>query len=293
MEWIDSISEALDYIEKNLDEELTPEGIAKHVHISSFYFQKGFSMLCGFTAGEYIRRRRLAQAASELAWTDVKVIDIALKYGYDSPDSFARAFTRFHGVTPASVRKDGALIKSFAPLSISFNLKGGYIMDYKIEEKQAFTVKGLAKKFSYEEAFEEIPRLWGEFIESREKLGLCGMYGINIDETMGGREFEYLVADIWDGKSEVPEGVVTKTVPAFTWAVFPCVGPMPVTIQATNKKIFSEWLPNCKDYEFAACYNIEMYADPAEYPKGTEDENYYCEVWIPVKQAGRQDVSKK
>jgi len=283
MEWVDSISEALDYIEKNLDEELTPERIAKHVQISSFYFQKGFSMLCGFTVGEYIRRRRLALAAGELASSDAKVIDIALKYGYDSPDSFTRAFTRFHGVTPASVRKDGALVKSFAPLRISFNLKGGYIMDYKIEEKQSFTVKGAAKKFSYEEAFEEVPKLWVQVMESREKLGLCGMYGINIDEAMGGKEFEYLVADIWDGKSEVPEGVVTKTIPAFIWAVFPCVGPMPATIQETNKKIFSEWLPNCRDYEFAAGYNIEMYADPSDYPKGTEDENYYCEVWIPVK----------
>ena len=97
MEWVESISEALEYIEKNLDEELTPEIIAKQVRISPFYFQKGFSMLCGFTVGEYIRRRRLAQAAGELAATEEKVIDIALKYGYDSPDSFTKAFTRFHG----------------------------------------------------------------------------------------------------------------------------------------------------------------------------------------------------
>jgi AraC-type DNA-binding domain-containing proteins len=283
MEWVESISEALEYIEKNLDEELTPEIIAKQVRISPFYFQKGFSMLCGFTVGEYIRRRRLAQAAGELAATEEKVIDIALKYGYDSPDSFTKAFTRFHGVTPASVRRDGALIKSFAPLRISFELKGGYIMEYKIEEKQAFTIIGISKKFSYEDAFEEVPKLWGVFINSREKLGLCGMYGINIDETMDGKEFEYIISDLWDGKSEVPEGVITKTIPAFTWAVFPCVGPMPVTIQATNKKIFAEWLPNCRDYDFAAGYNIEMYADPSGYPEGTEDENYYCEVWIPVK----------
>jgi len=283
MEWVDSISEALDYIEKNLDEELTPESIAKHVMVSSFYFQKGFSMLCGYTVGEYIRRRRLAQAASELASTDEKVIDIAMKYGYDSPDSFTKAFTRFHGVTPASVRKDGALVKSFAPLRISFELKGGYIMDYKIEEKQEFTVIGLSKNFSYEGAYEEVPKLWGEFISLREKLGLCGMFGINIDETMGGKEFEYIIADAWDGKSEVSEGVTKKTIPAFTWAVFPCIGPMPNAIQTTNKRIFAEWIPNCRDYEFAAGYNIEMYGDPTKYPKGTEDENYYCEVWIPVK----------
>ena len=105
MEWIQSISEAINYIEENLTEELSVEQIAKEVHISPFYFQKGFSMLCGYTVSEYIRLRRLALAGSELISTDRKIIDIALKYGYDSPDSFTKAFTRFHGVTPTTVRK--------------------------------------------------------------------------------------------------------------------------------------------------------------------------------------------
>ena len=139
MEWIQSISEAINYIEENLTEELSVEQIAKEVHISPFYFQKGFSMLCGYTVSEYIRLRRLALAGSELISTDRKIIDIALKYGYDSPDSFTKAFTRFHGVTPTTVRKNGAIIKSFAPLKISFTLKGGFTMDYKIVEKEAFT----------------------------------------------------------------------------------------------------------------------------------------------------------
>ncbi len=72
-------------------------------------------------------------------------------------------------------------------------------------------------------------------------------------------------------------------IPAHTWAVFPCVGPMPNAIQDVNKKIFSEWLPNCTDYVMAGGYNIEYYSDEKEYPKGTLDEKYYSEVWIPVK----------
>ena len=240
-------------------------------------------MLCGFTVADYIRNRRLAQAAVELCFTKGKIIDIALKYGYDSPDSFTKAFTRFHGVTPTTVRREGAAVKSFAPLKISFTLKGGYSMDYKITEKEAFTVIGVCRSFLYKDAETEIPKLWAAHYKAGGGEVVCGMFGINIDEAMGGKEFEYLIADEYDGKSVVPEGFVTKTIPAFTWAVFPCVGSMPKAMHETNQKIFSEWLPNCKDYEFAAGYNIEMYEDPKNYPGGVQDEKYYSEIWIPVK----------
>ena len=283
MEWIGSIAKAIDYIEENLTEDLTIESISNHVLISPFYFQKGFSMLCGFSVGDYIRQRRLAQSAVEIISTEEKIIDIALKYGYDSPDSFTKAFIRFHGITPTSARKNGAMIKSFAPLKISLTLKGGYSMDYKIVQKEAFTVIGIQKKFLYENAASEIPEFWSENFKDGKKSTVCGMFGINIDETMGGKEFEYLIADKYDGKSVVPQGFVTRTIPAFTWAIFPCVGAMPESMQSTSKKIFSEWLPNCKEYEFAAGYNVEMYEDPMNYKKGVKDEKYYSEIWIPVK----------
>ncbi len=124
MGWMDAIGSAIQYIEVHITDELTVDMIAKHVNISPFYFQKGFSMLCGFTISEYIRNRRLALAGNDIAASDEKIIDIALKYGYDSPDSFTKAFTRFHGATPASVRKDKVMLKSFAPLKIKFSLEG-------------------------------------------------------------------------------------------------------------------------------------------------------------------------
>lgn len=283
MEWIESITKAVSYIEKNLTEELTVESIATHVQISQFYFQKGFSMLCGFTVGDYIRQRRLSQAASEFVSGKEKIIDIALKYGYDSPDSFTKAFIRFHGITPTSARRNGTTLKSFAPLKILFTLKGGYTMDYKIVEKEAFTVIGVQKKFLYEDAKREIPKFWASIYQEGKCAPVCGTYGVNIDEAMSGNEFEYFIADEYDGKSAVPEGFVLKTIPAFTWVVFPCVGAMPNAMQSTNEKIFSEWLPNCNDYEIAAGYNIEMYSDPRDYAKGVQDEKYYSEIWIPVK----------
>lgn len=296
MGWVECIGEAVGYIEDHITDELTVEKIAKQVLVSPFYFQKGFSMLCGFTVGEYIRERRLTLAGSELVSTDEKVIDIALKYGYDSPDSFTKAFTRFHGVTPTVVRKDGAMIKSFAPLKIKFTLEGGYVMDYKIVEKDSFTVLGASRTFTYDSAKAEIPEFWSELHQPGKKKIVCGMYGICIDEkmesgqddNMGADKFEYLIADNYNPAAEIPEGLVTRIIPAHTWAVFPCRGSMPQSLQDTNKAIYSEWLPNCKDFEIAAGYNIEMYHDPCRYPKGTQDENYYSEIWIPVTRKDRK-----
>jgi len=283
MEWMDAISSAVRYIEDHITEEISVDDIARHVGISSFYFQKGFSLLCGFTVKEYIRRRRLALAGSELVSADARVIDIAVKYGYDSPDSFTRAFARFHGTTPAMVRKEGAMLKSFAPLKIKVSLEGGYLMDYKITEKNSFTVICASKMFTYENAKKEIPEFWEKHYASGNGRIICGMYGINYDEKMSGDSFEYLIADDYDPSNDVPEGFATRVVPAYTWAVFPCRGAMPEAMQDTNRKIFSEWLPACRDYEIAAGYCIEMYDDIRKYPGGLQDENYYSEMWVPVK----------
>ncbi len=283
MRWIEGIGEAINYIEENITEEIPIENIAKKAFVSTFYFQKGFAMLCGLTVGEYIRQRRLTLAGSELVSTDEKIIDIALKYGYASPDSFTKAFTRFHGVTPTAVRKDGAMVKSFAPLKIKFLLEGGYIMDYKIVEKDSFTVMGASKVFKYDSATTKVPQFWTEHYETGNGKFVCGMYGVNIDESMGSDEFEYLIADNYNPSMEIPNGFVTKIIPKYTWAVFACKGPMPKSMLDVSRKIFSEWLPNCKDYEIAAGYNIEMYTNIDDYPEGNQDENYYSELWIPVK----------
>lgn len=283
MNWVKIIEDAIEYIEENITEELTVGRIAEEVNTSAFYFQRGFSMLCGYTVGEYVRMRRLSIAGEELLSSDMKVIDLAVKYGYDSPDSFTKAFTRFHGSTPTDVRRSGAMLKSFAPLHIKLTLDGGNTMEYRIEEKKAFKVMGISKDFSYENANAEIPQFWNESFIQAEKRLVLGMYGVCFDEEMAGNKFKYMIADDYDAEKFNQNKLDVHEIKAHTWAVFPCRGAMPLPLQEVNRRIFSEWLP-ASSYEIAEGYNIEYYSNPADFKMGMQDPEYYTEVWIPVKE---------
>lgn len=273
--WIDGIQRAIHFMEENLDQDLDIQDIAACSCVSTFHFQRIFGVLCGITVGEYIRNRRLTLAAQELSKGEDKVIDIALKYGYESPDSFTRAFARFHGVTPSAASKKGARLHAYAPLHIKLSLEGGTMLEYKIAEKAAFTVVGKAEKFNTDTSYQEIPKFWQAHMESGENQIVCGMYGICVE--ICGEAFEYLIADNYIPWNEVPAGYQTRVIPAGTWAIFPCHGALPNSLQDVNTRIWSEWLPNCKEYKLGGNYNIELYAPPAEKPEDT-----YCEIWIPV-----------
>ena len=131
MDWITGIQNAIDYIENHLTETIDYDIVAVQSFSSTYHFQRIFSILCGFTVGEYIRNRRLSLAGSELATTDIKVIDVAVKYGYESPDSFAKAFQKFHGITPSSARMNGSKLKSFSRLVLKISLEGGKLINYR------------------------------------------------------------------------------------------------------------------------------------------------------------------
>ena len=156
-------------------------------------------------------------------------------------------------------------------------------MDYRLIHKDAFTVLANAKTFPYENAKALVPQFWQEHFAAGKGRTVMGTYGVNIDKDMGGETFDYLIADPCDPAAAAPEGFEVRTVPAFTWAVFPCTGALPAALQSVNTRIYTEWLPAMKDLEFAAGYCVEYYDDPAKYAKGTQDEKYYTEIWIPVR----------
>lgn len=274
MNWMDGMQNALDYIEDHLTEELDTQAIARCAYVSEFHFQRIFGAVCGLPLSEYIRKRRLTLAGEELSLGKVKVIDAALRCGYDSPDSFARAFTRFHGIPPSAAKEKGARLNAFAPLKIRITLEGGTMLEYKIVEKPAFTVMGVSRMFTNAASYQEIPKFWQEHMARADKP-VCGAYGICLDSS--GTRFEYLIADNYVPWKDVPSDCVTRTIPASTWAVFPCRGALPDALQSVNTRIWKEWLPACRDYQLAGRYNVEMYAPPAANP----DENY-CEIWVPV-----------
>ena len=147
MDWIIGLQKAINYIEDHLTETIDYEMVAAQSFSSSYHFQRVFSILCGFTIGEYIRNRRLSLAGAELATSGAKIIDIALKYGYESPDSFAKAFQKFHGILPSQARNDGSNLKSFSRLVLKFSLEGGTIMNYRIESKPQMTLLGYKRHF--------------------------------------------------------------------------------------------------------------------------------------------------
>lgn len=267
----EQLQSAIDYIEANLTEDIDVHAIASQAYISAYHFQRIFASLCGVSLGEYIRRRRLTLAAQELcAAPQTRVIDIALKYGYDSPDSFARAFRRFHGVVPSQAGHPGTTLQAFVPMKINLQ-EGGTMMEYRITEKPAFTVMGYKKQFSNETSYQEIPKWWETMMA--KQTAVMGQFGVCIDSD--GQLFDYIIADLYEPWKPVPEDCVTFTVPAGTWAVFPCtLG----TLQDTNTRMWRDWLPACREYKLNGNHNLEFYYELNE----TDPASSGVELWLPV-----------
>ncbi len=271
--WIEGFQDSIGFIEGNLTEDLDIEEIAGRAALSPFYYQRIFGALCGMTVGEYIRARRMTLAAQELSREDVKVIDAAVKYGYESPDSFARAFQKFHGITPSQAREPGAPLRSFAPLHIKITMEGGTMLDYRIVEKAPFTIVGVKRPFNSDTSYQEIPKFWDEWMAQGEKRPVMGTFGVCID--MKGKDFDYWIADLYFPWEDIPEGCETRVIPGSLWAQFPCTLE---TLQDTNTKIWSEWLPSLKGYTLMGDYDIELYL-PADDGSG---EMNVC-ICVPLK----------
>ena len=135
MEWLKNLSNAIEYIESHLDTDISYEEAARIACCSTYYFQRLFSYVAGISLSEYIRKRRMSQAAFELQRTDKKVLDVAFEYGYTSPTAFNRAFQSVHGITPAAAKNQGITLNAYPPISFSVSVTGGNAMSYHIVNK--------------------------------------------------------------------------------------------------------------------------------------------------------------
>lgn len=283
MDWLVKMNGALDYIENNLTGEIDITEAAKRACCSTFNFQRMFSFMADVSLAEYIRRRRLSIAAMELLTTEEKVIDIALKYGYESPVSFARAFQSVHGVNPSEVRKMGIKIKAYPRITFEITIKGVEAMNYRMEEMKEFRLVGYKERMSNDggENFKRIPVFWDEVCQSGKceammnyndnpKLSCLGVCA-NADE----QGFDYYIAT--GSQKEIPQEMSQLIVPASTYVIFECVGKMPEGQQNVWKRIFTEWFPS-SGYEMTDGPQIEWYSEG-----DMSLEEYYSEIWIPVK----------
>jgi len=296
MNYFDRVQKAVDYMEKNITEELSLEDIAAEVYTSLFHFHRIFQAITGDTMKEYIRKRRLSLAGRELAETDIKILDAALKYGYETPEAFTKAFKKLHGITPSECkrRKGCFYYKDKAYVHIyKTQLEGGKeIMDYKIIEKDSFKIVGreLRVRNDNGDNYRLIPEFWDKCIkegmfeefeampniinkQSKASMGMCMDFdGINT--------FSYLICVEVSNFDCIPEGMIGKTIPASKYAVFTAEAKSkedtPKAIQQTWDNIYGKWFP-ASSYERTDGPDFELYDERCDLQRPQVD------IYIPIK----------
>ncbi|SHI67742.1 AraC family transcriptional regulator [Desulfosporosinus lacus] len=282
MEWLSCLNEAINYMEEHLEDEIDLERVAQIARCSSFHFQRMFSYLADLPLSEYIRRRKMTRAVFDLQNSDEKIIHIGLKYGYESPTAFNRAFQSVHGMAPSVARAEGVTLKAYPPISFKITIKGEAEMNYRIEKKSPFKIAGVREHYSMniEDSFAKVPLFWQKTAQSGVIPRLCTLMNrepkgiLGVSTCMNGKDFDYYIAVATD--QETPEEMAEYHIPECTWAIFECIGAMPEAIQNLQKRIVSEWLPN-SGYEYANAPDIEVYFEGNQ-----QAEDYRCEVWLPV-----------
>jgi AraC family transcriptional regulator len=287
MDLLKSMNNAMRYIEDNLTNEIDFKAVARIAQCSEYHFKRMFSFLAGISLSEYIRRRRLSLAAFELTNRNIKIIDIAVKYGYNSPDSFTRAFQNLHGVTPSEARNNGQQLKAYPLMTFQLSIRGGNEMNYRIEQKEAFNIVGIMKRVPiiFEGENPEITAMWKtltmEKIDQLKKLSNVEPKGMiqastNFsDGRMEGKgELDHYIGVATT--QECPENFSKLVVPPLTWAIFESTGPFPSTLQETWGRIYSEWFPssNYQGIEGPEILSIQT--------KDLTSPSVKSEIWIPV-----------
>jgi AraC family transcriptional regulator len=287
MDLLQNMNSAIRYIEDHLADEIDFKEVARWAYCSEYHFKRMFSFLAGISLSEYIRRRRLTLAAFELGDQNVRVIDIAIKYGYRSPDSFTRAFQQLHGITPSEARLNGHSLKAFPPMSFQLSIQGGSEMNYRIEEKEAFRIVGLKKRVPiiFNGVNPEISAMWQSLNEEKitelkglsnvEPKGLISASTNFSEERMEEKgELDHYIGAATT--SECPGHLSSLKVAAGTWAVFEAVGPFPATLQNVWGRIYSEWFPS------SSYQQVEGPEILWNESKDVSSPNFRSEIWIPV-----------
>lgn len=289
MDWLQGMNRVVEYVEQNLTGQISYGTMARMVGCSAFEFSRIFSFMAGVPVSEYIRRRRLSQAAFDLQHGREKVIDIAVRYGYDSPTAFARAFKELHGVTPTQARRAGVPVKTYPPISFLLTIRGVSAMEFRIEQMESFQIMGLSGYESPDcENGETLTPLWRRFMDEYDPR----LYNGGGEGCLYSRPFCQVAAYSFRTEGEKmkavigaqyrgvrPEGMDLETVPAAAWAVFTISGPTGYPhVPEAYTRILTEWFPASGYAREESVPNLEVY------PAGDIDSpGYTWEIWMPVK----------
>lgn len=292
MEWLNHMNNAINYIESHLQDKIDYSKVAQAACCSLYHYQRMFSYMANIPLTEYVRRRRMTLAAFDLQNSAIKIIDLALKYGYDSPEAFTRAFQILHGVTPSMARRHGIPMKAYPRISFQITIKGDNEMNYKIEQKDAFEVYGIERIFNTisGENLKKVPEFWLEMLNNGEydklaksagkkieKKGLCAINAICGYNDTNDTTFPYMLFTMKTDQSKT-ESYKIVTVPASCWAIFKTephtIEETSVEIQKLVGRVYTDWLPT-SNYQKLDGYELELYY---------EDDNgqFYEETWIRV-----------
>lgn len=287
MDWSARMNAAVDYLEDNLSGEIDYNVAAGKATCSLYHFYRVFSAVTGLTPAEYVRRRRLTHSAAELASGATTVLDIALMYGYDSPNAFTRAFRRFHGFTPRSARKPGVKLTACPRVSFQFERKEDETMEYQLIEKPAFDLVGRSSQFAIENGgFSDKGRaFWKNFVATQDYRELVSLTNGHCGAVTGAPVMTaYLPNETgsWDPMVNVLG--IEKTddmntanfevfhIPAAVWAVFHCTLK---TSLFTNRRIYDEWFP-------ATGFQRDDKPDIASFFQVPWLSGIFVRWWIPV-----------
>ncbi len=274
MNVVRNFNKAIQYIEENLEKEMDITEIAEVAGYAPYHFMRMFSAFTGVGIMEYVRRRRVTKAAEEIQQSNQKIIDIALKYGYESPTAFNRAFQAIHGVSPSRARKEITKLTSYLPLSLSLTIQGVEKMEYRIETIERFRAVGYKRSYNFKngENFEKIPLFWKEIFQTGDchkitALSSCKPHGIlGIVANLRDHDLDYYIAVSTDQKT--PDGMEEISIETQSYAIFPCSMDK---IQEVTKRILSEWLPNSEYSHVDNAPELEIYPD-----------EIHCEICIPI-----------
>lgn len=284
MEWINRLNSAMNYMEEHILDEIDMEKVGSIAGCSSYHFQRMFAYMANLPLTEYMRRRRMSLAAVDLLHGD-KVLDVALRYGYDSPTAFTRAFKMIHGVAPSKISDEDVIVKSFPPIHFHISVRGEGEMNYRIVKKDSFRIVGVSMPLEkeVEKNFEIVPQLWEKAHRDGTIGKLTGMMNTDIKGILGvsacngAEDWIYYIAVATT--MEADEQMQELEVPAHTWAVFSGEG-SPQSIQDLEQRIVCDWLPT-SGYEYADAPDMELYLN-------SDSEQMKYEVWIPVVKRGRE-----